>query len=74
MTMTPEQAYNELVDVYIETTKNPYLKPGHIRAFAKSYESWAAINIRCHGWTYRRAEIMVNRCRKLAPIALQHQP
>jgi hypothetical protein len=72
--MTPEQAYNELVDIYIETTKNPSFGPEHIRAFAKSYESWAAINIRCHNWTYRRAEDMVNRCRELAPLALQYQP
>jgi hypothetical protein len=72
--MTPEQAYNKLVDVYIETTKNPSFGPTHIHAFAKYCESWASINIRCHGWTYRRAEIMVNRCRKLAPLALLHQP
>jgi hypothetical protein len=72
--MTPEQAYNEMVDVYIKTTKNRSFVPMQIHAFAKGHESWAAINIRCHGWTYRRAEAMVNRCRELAPLALQYQP
>jgi hypothetical protein len=74
MTMTPEQAYNELVAVYIETTKNPSFGPDNIHAFARCFEEWASINIRCHGWTYRRAEQMVHRCRGLAWLAMQHQP
>jgi hypothetical protein len=72
--MTPEQAYNALVDVYIDTTKNRSFEFGHIRAFAKCYESWARLCMAHHGWTYSRAEAMVNRCRELAPLALQHQP
>jgi hypothetical protein len=72
--MTPEQAYNELKELYIQTTKDSRVSHIAIRGFAMCFDAWATNNIRLHNWTYRRAESMVNRCRELAPLALQHQP
>ena len=74
MTMTPEQAYDELSGLYILATKNRDFTDTAIKVFATTYISWAEANIRAHRWTYRNAEIMVNRCRELVPLALQHQP
>ena len=72
--MTPEQAYNELADQYRLANKCPTPSQASLLSWANMAESWAEMYIRHYNWSYRRAEAMVNRCRELAPLALQHQP
>ena len=74
MTMTPEQAYNRLTAVYVQTTKNRDFTHQDIKQFANNYYGWAEANIRHQRWTYRHAEDMVNICRGLSWLAMQHQP
>ena len=74
MTMTPEQAYNELKELYIQATKDSGVSHLALVGFVVNHEAWATNNIRYRDWTYRRAEQMVKRCRELAPLAMQYQP
>jgi hypothetical protein len=74
MTMTPKQAYEELTELYVQATKNRSFTHQNLKDFALSYHTWAEMHIRRNNWSFHRAEDMVNRCRKLVPLALQHQP
>jgi hypothetical protein len=72
--MTPEQAYNELKELY--RIAHHCIPRSHdaLLSWANSPETNATYAICHHRWTYRMAESMVNRCRELAPLAMQHQP
>jgi hypothetical protein len=73
MTPTPEDAYKELTELYRSTNLCAPPSREALLRWAVHAEEWATVMIFHYGWTYRRAEKVVNRCRVLQPLAQQHQ-